>query len=282
MPQFPTTPDPTAWTVFTGLRGPSRMRRTTAPVGLVQLVGVGPGDPDLLTVRALRAMQQAEVIVHDRLVSDAILELARSDARYIDVGKQRGRHPVPQAAINRLLADQARAGRRVVRLKGGDPFVFGRGGEELDYLRRRNIAVEVIPGITAALGCAAAAGIPLTHRDLAPAVTFISGHGKDGEPAHDWAALARSGHTLAVYMGVATAATVVRRLLHAGLDPATPAAVIENGTRTGQRVIAARLAALPCALAEADVRGPALILIGEVARFADHAAIEPDALRAAV
>lgn len=279
---FPKASDPRPWIVGADLRGSNRRWRAAAPVGLVQLVGVGPGDPDLLTLRAMRAMQQAEVIVHDRLVGDAILELANSDARYVDVGKQRGRHPVPQAAINRLLADQARAGRRVARLKGGDPFVFGRGGEELDYLRRRNITVEVIPGITAALGCAAAAGIPLTHRDLAPAVTFISGHGKDGEPAHDWAALARSGHTLAVYMGLVTSATVVRRLLYAGLDPATPAAVIENGTRAGQRVIAARLAALPHALTEAGVRGPALILIGEAARFADPATAEPAVLREAV
>lgn len=273
MPLFPSASGQMPWTVATGLHELNRVRRKAAPAGLVQLVGVGPGDPDLLTVRALRAMQQAEVVVHDRLVGDAILELANPVARYIDVGKQRGRHPVPQAAINRLLVDQARAGRRVARLKGG---------EELDFLRRRNIAVEVIPGITAALGCAAAAGIPLTHRDMAPAVTFISGHGKDGEPAHDWAALAQSGHTLAVYMGVGAAATVVRRLLDAGLDPATPAAVIENGTRAEQRVIATSLAALPHDLAAAGARGPALILIGEVARFADHAAIEPAALRPAV
>ena len=210
--------------------GLGRRRQSGARFGRVSIVGAGPGDPELLTVRALRRIETADAIVHDRLVDPAILEHARSDARRIYVGKRRGCHALEQEQINALLVDLAREGFDVVRLKGGDPFVFGRGGEELLHLRAHGIEVEVVPGVTAALGCAASVGIPVTHRDLAQAVTFVTGHAKNGaEPDLDWAALARANHTLVVYMGVATASRVAARLIENGLDGATPVAVVENG-----------------------------------------------------
>jgi uroporphyrin-III C-methyltransferase/precorrin-2 dehydrogenase/sirohydrochlorin ferrochelatase len=183
--------------------------------------------------------------------------------------KARGQHSKSQDEINALIAEHAEAGRRVVRLKGGDPFVFGRGGEELEYLRRRGIPVEAVPGITAALGCAAASGIPLTHRELAQAITFITGQAKDGEPDLDWQALARLGQTLVIYMGVATAGRIGERLIEHGLDAATPVAVVENGTRATQRTVTGRLGALGQTIAESGIEGPAIIIIGAVARLAD-------------
>ncbi|MDX1484752.1 MAG: siroheme synthase CysG [Alphaproteobacteria bacterium] len=245
--------------------------------GSVALVGAGPGDPDLLTLRALRAMQDADVVVYDRLIGDGILDLVRRDAERIYVGKAPGRHSLDQEGINRLLAARARAGQRVVRLKGGDPFLFGRGGEELAHLRAAGVSVEVIPGITAAVGCAAAAGMPLTHRGAASGVTFISGHSRAGGDEPDWAGLAASGNTLVIYMGVATAGHAGRELLAHGMRPETPVAVIENGTRPDQRVIRDTLAGLAAGLARHGVGAPAVIVIGEVAAFAEAASAQNQA-----
>lgn len=244
---------------------------TGAPGGSVALVGVGPGDPDLLTLRALRAMQDADVIVYDRLIGSQILDYVRRDAERIYVGKSKGRHTVPQDRINRILIDRARTGQRVVRLKGGDPFVFGRGGEELDVLRAAGIATEVVPGITSATGCAAAARIPLTHREHASAVTFVTGHGADGRADLDWPSLAALEHTLVIYMGLSTAGTLASRLIGHGKDPFTPAAIIENGTRPNQRVVTGSLADLGMLVARHAITGPALIVVGAVAGLADAA-----------
>jgi uroporphyrin-III C-methyltransferase/precorrin-2 dehydrogenase/sirohydrochlorin ferrochelatase len=248
------------------------------PAGGVTLVGAGPGDPDLLTFRALRSMQQADLVVYDRLVGADILDYARRDAERIYVGKAKGGHGHGQQWINALMVREAKAGKRVVRLKGGDPFIFGRGGEELEYLRRHGVPVEVVPGVTAAAGCAAAAGFPLTHRDLAPAMTVISGHGKDGGlPDLDWAALARARHTLVIYMGRSTAGSIAGRLIDHGMAPTTPAAIIENGTRPEQKVAVGEVAGLEHMIAAAGISGPSLIVIGEVARMADAAALWAEA-----
>ena len=242
-----------------------------APQGIVHIVGAGPGDPDLLTLRALRLMQEADVVVYDRLVGDEILDACRRDAERIYVGKAKGRHAASQDEINDILVEQARAGRRVLRLKGGDPFVFGRGGEEQDVLRRHGIPVEAVPGITAATGCAAATGIPLTHRDHASAVTFVTGHGKDGAPDLDWAALARLRQTLVIYMGVSRAGWIAARLIAHGMTPSTPAAVIENGTRANQKTVVGTLGDLSTLVRDHGIAGPAVIVVGEVAR---HATVE--------
>ena len=234
--------------------------------GRVTIVGAGPGDPDLLTVKAVRALQQADVIVYDRLVGEAVLDRARRDAERIYVGKAKGSHAATQGEINALLVARARAGQNVVRLKGGDPFVFGRGAEERRHLLAHAIPHEVVPGITAALGCAAA-GIPLTDRDHAQAVTLATGHGRDGEPDVDWTALARGRQTLVVYMGASVADRIARRLIDAGADPALPAAVIVNGTRADAAVRAGRLADL-AALVAAAGDGATLLVIGEVVREA--------------
>jgi uroporphyrin-III C-methyltransferase/precorrin-2 dehydrogenase/sirohydrochlorin ferrochelatase len=231
--------------------------------GRVAIVGAGPGDPDLLTLRALQQLQRADVIVYDRLVGDRVLDYARRDAERIYVGKTRAHHAYAQPEISALLAHHAALGKRVVRLKGGDPFVFGRGGEELEYLRGRGIAVEVVPGITAALGAAASAGIPLTHRGIARGVTLITGTTKDGVPENDWQALARLGHTLAVYMSVANAGEIAERLIDGGLDPATPAAIVENATLPAQRVVTGAVADLAELVRAHDIGSPALLVIGE-------------------
>ena len=241
------------------------------PRGGVAIVGAGPGDPDLLTLRALRLIQRADVVIYDKLVGPGVLDLARRDAERIYVGKSAGNHSKSQDEINALIAGQAQAGRRVVRLKGGDPFIFGRGGEELDYLRARGIPAEVVPGITAALGCAAATGIPLTHRDHAQAVTFATGQGKDGEPELDWATIARLDQTLVIYMGVGAAGRIAARLIEHGLAPTTPVAVIENGTLSNQKALYGRLAGLGWLVRQSDITGPALIVIGRVAALADAA-----------
>ena len=257
--------------------------QTRIEAGSVAIVGAGPGDPDLLTLRALRLLQDADVIVHDRLVGEGVLELARRDAERIFVGKARGNHSLSQDGINALLAARAQAGQRVVRLKGGDPFVFGRGGEEVEHLRARGIAVEVVAGITAATGCAAAAGLPLTHRDMAQSVTFVTAHARDGEPQLDWRALATPRQTLVVYMGVAVADRLASRLIEHGLSADTPVAVIENGTLPTQRVVTGTLRDLGLLITERGIAGPAALVIGEVARLADPAAVEvpPRALRVA-
>lgn len=247
-------------------------RRSDEPAnGHVDIVGAGPGDPELLTIKALRALQDADLVVYDRLIGEGILDLVRRDAERIYVGKARSNHSVPQNQINALLVTHARAGRRVVRLKGGDPFIFGRGGEELERLRAAGISTAVIPGITAATGCAASAGLPLTHRDHASAVTFVTGHGVDGDPDVDWASLARPRHTLVVYMGVSRAGHLAAQLIGHGRARETPIAIIENGTRADERVIVGTLETVSSLVQTAKVGAPALIVIGEVAALADAA-----------
>lgn len=236
--------------------------------GSVALVGAGPGDPGLLTLRALRVLNEADVILHDRLVSSDVLALARRDAERIDVGKRvGGDHDATQQHIHAQMIALAEAGKRVVRLKGGDPFVFGRGGEELEALRARGIEFEVVPGITAAVACAAHAGIPLTHRDHAQSLRLLTAQARSGEAEHDWATLAQPRQTLAFYMGVSGLAHLRNSLVDHGLAASTPFALIENGSRPQQRVIAGTLGELP-ELAEAHaVQAPALLVIGEVAAF---------------
>jgi uroporphyrin-III C-methyltransferase/precorrin-2 dehydrogenase/sirohydrochlorin ferrochelatase len=235
---------------------------------VVHIVGAGPGDPELLTLRALRLLQRADVILHDDLVAPAILDYARRDALVVPVGKRKGRHSHEQDEINALIVSHARTGKRVVRLKGGDPFVFGRGGEELEYARAAGIEAFVVPGITAALGCAAATGIPLTHRDLAQSVTFVTAHGRDGEPDIDWRAAARPGRTTVVYMGLSQASRVRDRLLAAGTPLSLPVAIVDRGTRPDQRVSIGTVGSLASLAARHAGGGPALIIIGEVAALA--------------
>jgi uroporphyrin-III C-methyltransferase/precorrin-2 dehydrogenase/sirohydrochlorin ferrochelatase len=235
------------------------------PRGFVSLVGAGPGDPELLTLRALRALQAADVILADRLVGPDILSRARREAEVVDVGKAAGGGGASQDRINRLLVHHARRGRRVVRLKGGDPLVFGRGGEEADWLARHGVPFEIVPGITAALGCAAYAGIPLTDRRFAETLHFVTAHGADAAERVDWQRLAGRRQTLVVYMGVAAAARVRERLLQARLPAATPVAIVENGTLPGQRVLLTDLAGLESTAAAQQVASPALLVIGESA-----------------
>ena len=238
------------------------------PIGTVHLVGAGPGDPELLTLRAARLIAAARLIVHDGLVDPAILAMAPADARLISVAKSRSRHTMPQDAINALLVREALAGNDVVRLKGGDPFVFGRGGEEAEACRAAGVPFAVVPGISAALGAAAAAGIALTHRDAASTVSFVAGQCK-GLADQDWTGLAGHGRTLVIYMGLATAAAITDKLIADGLSPTMPVAVIENATRPGMRVLRGVLAGLDRIVADHAVKSPALIVIGEVAARAD-------------
>ncbi|KAB8188350.1 uroporphyrinogen-III C-methyltransferase [Lysobacter maris] len=243
----------------------------TAPVptGSVALVGAGPGDPGLLTLRGLRVLNEADVILHDRLVSREVLALARRDAELIEVGKKvGGNHEATQSRIHAMLVEHARAGKRVVRLKGGDPFVFGRGGEELEVLHAHGIDFEVVPGITAAVACAAYAGVPLTHRDHAQSVRFVTALGRDGGDPIDWPALAQERQTLAFYMGVSGLERVRDRLIAHGRSADTPFALVENGTRARQRVVVGTLAQLPQTAAAHAVQAPALLILGEVAASA--------------
>lgn len=232
-------------------------------VGTVYLVGAGPGDPDLLTLRAARLLARAELVVHDGLVDPAVLALAGPKARLVSVAKSRARHTLPQHEINGLLVREALAGRDVVRLKGGDPFVFGRGGEEAEACRAAGVPVEVVPGVTSALGAAAAAQIPLTHRNAASVVSFVAGQCK-GLSEQNWSGLAGKGRTLVIYMGVKTAPQIAEKLMADGLAPEMPVAVIENACRPEMRVLRAPLAGLPEIVEGERVKSPALIIIGEV------------------
>lgn len=247
------------------------LAKKEAPMpGSVVLVGAGPGDPGLLTLHGLRRLNEADVILHDRLVSKDVLALARRDAERIEVGKENGLHHTTQDGIHALMLEHARAGRRVVRLKGGDPFVFGRGGEELEFLRAHDIAYEVVPGISAALACAAYAGVPLTHRDLAQPLQFVAAHSKSDAAAPDWKTLARPRQTLAVYMGVANLESWRDGLIEHGRDPATPFALVENGSRAEQRVVVGPLAELPERARAHALRSPALLILGETAALAER------------
>jgi uroporphyrin-III C-methyltransferase/precorrin-2 dehydrogenase/sirohydrochlorin ferrochelatase len=239
------------------------------PRGEVYLVGTGPGDPDLLTFRALRLMQQADVVLYDRLIGDGILNLVRRDAERLYVGKMKQDHSVPQEEISEMLIRLAQEGKRVLRLKGGDPFVFGRGGEEISSLADNGITFQVIPGVTAANGCAAYAGIPLTHRDHAQGYTVVTGHEKDGELNLNWDSLIQPRQTVVVYMGLTSLGAIIDGFVSNGADSATPAAVIENGTRKGQRVIVGTLESLQEKCAAADIKSPALIIIGSVVTLRD-------------
>jgi uroporphyrin-III C-methyltransferase len=236
--------------------------------GKVYLVGAGPGDPDLLTVKAARLITAADVIVHDGLVDDSILTLVRSDARLISVAKQRSRHSVPQEGINAILVREALAGHAVVRLKGGDPFIFGRGGEEVDACRDAGIAVEVVPGISAAIAGGAENLLPLTHRDASSAVTFVAGQCK-GLTEQNWAGLAGKGRTLVIYMGVATAADITEKLIADGLSPDTPVAVLERVGRHDARALRTILTDLGGMVAREVVRSPAIIVVGDVVLKSD-------------
>ncbi|HZZ34880.1 MAG TPA: uroporphyrinogen-III C-methyltransferase, partial [Caulobacteraceae bacterium] len=235
--------------------------------GQVWLVGAGPGDPELLTIKALKALQAAEVVVHDGLVSDEILDLAPTSARRISVAKRKSRHSYSQDEINRMLVAFALEGLNVVRLKGGDPFIFGRGGEELEACREAGVECRIIPGVTAALAAGASAGAPLTHRGAAQAVTFVTGHAaKGGEPDLDWESLAKAHQTVVIYMGVSMAAPIAARLIEAGRAGSTPALIVENASCSDERRIVTTLAGLP--VAAAPLKGPALLIVGEAMALA--------------
>ena len=263
MPRFAELPTPADFA--RAARLPRGRRRPGK--GEVYLVGAGPGDPELLTLRALKLMQRADVALYDNLISPEVLELLPSSVERIYVGKQRANHAMRQEEINALLVKLARTGKRVLRLKGGDPFIFGRGGEEIDTLSANAIPFEVVPGITAALGVAAYAGIPLTHRDCAQSCVFVTGHLKDGTMTLDWPALARPRQTIVVYMGLVGLAELCKRLIEHGMKPTTPAAVVEQGTSQAQRVITATLRGLPRRAAAAHLHGPTLTIVGDVVRL---------------
>ena len=237
--------------------------------GEVYLVGGGPGDPDLLTFRALRLMQQADVVLYDRLVAPAIVDLVRKEAQRIYVGKQSDSHTVPQSELNSLLVTLAQQGKRVLRLKGGDPFIFGRGGEEIEELAAAGIPFQVVPGITAAAGCASYAGIPLTHRDYAHSCLFVTGHLKDGKLDFNWPALLQPKQTVAIYMGVKGIDVLQKNLLEQGMPPDMPAAIIQQGTTPNQKVYVGKVGTLVQTVADEEVKPPSMIVIGEVVKLHD-------------
>jgi len=236
--------------------------------GKVILVGAGPGDPGLLTLRAVEALKAADVVVHDGLIDSRVLDYARSDAQRISVAKQRAHHTLPQEAINALIVAHVKAGSIVVRLKGGDPFVFGRGGEEVEAVRAAGLPVEVVPGVSAALGCAAEAMLPLTHRDWSSAVSFVAGQCK-GLSEQDWSGLAGQGRTLVIYMGVANARAIADKLMSDGVAPDMPVAVLERGTLPGARALRTLLADLGDMVERDSVKSPAIIVVGEVVLLSD-------------
>ncbi len=236
-------------------------------LGEVYLVGAGPGDPDLLTFRALRLMQRADVVVYDRLVGDDILALMRRDAERIYVGKLPKQHTMEQEDISQLLVDLALKGKRVLRLKGGDPFIFGRGGEEIEKLAAHDIPFQVVPGVTAAAGCASYSGIPLTHRDHAQSCVFVTAHGKNGVLGLDWDALVRPQQTVAVYMGLSNLGHLAREIVEKGLSPDTPVAIVDNGTRENQKVVVGTISSIEEKARHAELKGPAVIIIGSVVQL---------------
>ncbi len=239
-------------------------QENTLQAGKVWLVGAGPGDIELLTLKAARLIAAADAIVYDNLVGEGIIDLARPDARLIYAGKESSKHTLPQDDINQLLVKLAQEHLSVVRLKGGDPFIFGRGGEELETLVASGIPFEVVPGVTAAAGCGAYSGFPLTHRDHAQAVTFVTGHLKDGTVNLDWPALARPRQTVVFYMGIGAVSEICQQMINHGLPPTTPAAVVRNGTRPDQQTLLGTLDTLPAIIAESGIKPPALIVIGSV------------------
>lgn len=243
--------------------------RSDACKGAVYLVGAGPGDPELLTLRAFRLLRQADVLVHDHLVSEAILALANPAAERIYAGKERGNHAVPQEELNLMLVRLAKDGKSVVRLKGGDPYTFGRGGEEVETLKEHGIPFEVVPGITAAAGVAAFTGIPLTHRNYAQACVFVTGHLKDGTMNLDWPGLARRRQTIVIYMGLHGLPYLCGQLIAHGLPPDWPAAIVQQGTTPNQRTVIGTLATLPQLAEAAKLKAPTLIIVGEVVRLHD-------------
>lgn len=246
--------------------------------GKVYLVGGGPGDPELLTIKAVRLLAAADVVVHDNLVSAAVLAHARPEAERIYVGKKAGNHALPQLDINQLLVDLARAGKQVVRLKGGDPYIFGRGGEEAETLVAAGIDFEVVPGVTAAAGAAAYAGIPLTHRDHAQSCFLVTGHLQDESCNLDWPTLARAGQTLVIYMGLTSLPEISRQLIAHGMSPDTPAACVRRATLPDQQVLTASIRDLPQRVQEAGLKPPALLIIGQVVSL--HAVLQRSVIKA--
>lgn len=249
-----------------------RQPDSAASIGEVYLVGAGPGDPDLMTFRALRLLQRADVVLYDRLIAAPILDLVRRDAERIYVGKMKNQHALPQEEISKLLVTLAKQGKRVARLKGGDPFIFGRGGEEIEMLASEGIPFQVVPGVTAASGCATYAGIPLTHRDHAQSCLFVTGHAKDGRPDLDWATLLQPHQTVVIYMGLAMLTELTAEFLKRGAAPETPIAVVDNGTRPNQTVVTGTIATIAAEVASAGLKGPSMIFIGSVVTLRDKLA----------